>query len=76
MPFQETCRLEERVGSCGRHPERDGALPARCGAIRFMIWRRRRDRRELGCFLDRSQGRSRCSHRTELGLVIIVVMRR
>ena len=82
MPFQETCRVEERVRMLADFDTGQWSVSDLCrryGVCRdtFYLWRARRANDRTNWFADRSHAAHHCEHRTPEGHVEeIVALRR
>jgi len=70
MPFQETCRMEERIRMLAQYATGTVSVAEICrryGVCRdtFYAWRRRRDSGAPDWFIDRSHAPQHCPHRTD-----------
>lgn len=73
MPFNETCRMEERVRMLSDYDSGNWSVSELCrryGVCRdtFYAWRSRRDSGVSDWFVDRSHAPQHCPHRTAEGL--------
>src|ERR1700693_4215472 len=73
MPFQETCRMEERIRMLSEYETGNWNVSELCRRYAvcrdtFYEWRKRRLSGEQDWFADRSHAAPHCAHRTPGGL--------